>query len=697
LSPAHILSRSSRSMPASNTDHDTDSLSADHEVAQSPPPELLDPAKLAARLLLIRALEETQTDFAIAGADGAIVLVKVPVIEWVEPAYAVWCVAARSGKSGKNGYQRPYHGSRLEWSAWVADEPQGDHALATAADSFAVALAAGQHCAAFASDLAWLPSDIAVSADYTLTMPQLNGRDVAAVARGVCGDEPAAVIPDEYAAQLTPRLLRLGRRRNQTADQYLIKLSRLIESDRARSTSGRPAPSPSVREAPTLARLHGMDQAVEWGMALARDLKQVREGEIGWEDVDRGCLLSGPPGTGKTLFARALAATCGVPLISGSYSEWHGSGGAHQGDLLKAMKKTFKTARENAPSILFIDEVDSFPNRATITHRYVEWETQVVNALLAEIDGVEARDGVVLVAACNHPSKLDPALTRSGRLDRHIRIGPPNPEALVAILREHLGGDLESENLMPAAIAANGSTGADAERFVRGARRRARKDGRPVTFRDLLAEIGGSDDLSSADLWIVAVHEAGHAVVCCELAPGMLKAVTLNASKSHPGATSRMFPSVFLTVDSIRQRLVVMLAGRAAEEVILGAPSSGAGGEADCDLARASRLATASTASLGLDPDFGLVWLGPPDGPALARLAQKVPGLGARVKEAIHSAYSDALDIVRRRTEAVTALAKALVDRRALAGSDAESLVAQFPGGESGDGRQQLVVGVDRT
>ena len=123
-----------------------------------------------------------------------------------------------------------------------------------------------------------------------------------------------------------------------------------------------------------------------------------------------------------TLFARALAATCGAPLVTGSYGDWHGSGGAHQGDLLKAMK-TFTEAKSKAPSILFIDEIDSFPNRATITQWYADWETQVVNGLLALIDGAEGHEGVLVLGACNHPHKLDPALVRSGRLDRHVSRG----------------------------------------------------------------------------------------------------------------------------------------------------------------------------------------------------------------------------------------------------------------------------------
>ena len=254
-----------------------------------------------------------------------------------------------------------------------------------------------------------------------------------------------------------------------------------------------------------------------WGTALKADLNAYRQKRRSWADCDRGILVSGPTGCGKTTYARALARTCDVPLVQGSWSRWLANGTGHQGDFMLAMKKTFVEARELAPCIVFLDEVDSFPNRATLNHPQADWDIQCVNALLAELDGVQGREGVVVVAACNHPHLLDPALTRSGRLDRHVRIGLPDMGALEHILRVHLRDELADTDLQAVALLALGSTGADVERFVRGARRRARDAGRPMELVDMQAEIGGNDDRTPAEIRISAVHEAGHAIAAVEL------------------------------------------------------------------------------------------------------------------------------------------------------------------------------------
>lgn len=633
---------------------------------------LKDPARVAAALLLGHALAAAGTTVEDAGRDGALCVVLVPAACWAEVTREEWRTWIRGGGGWWEGTRDLYRDG-VGWVAWLPEEQPRPSDRLHAADAFAMAVSQGRHCAGFAADASWLPTDLVLAADHRLTLTVLTGADVALVARELCGGEATKTLADEQAALLTPRLLRLARRLGQTADAYVCKLRDLLHRELAPAG---PAAKESPRDAPTLDRLHGMDEAVAWGLAVAHDLQAFRDGTLAWADVDRGCLLSGPPGCGKTLFARALAATCGVPLVSGSYGQWLGTGNAHQGDLLKSMRKTFADARSRAPSILFIDEVDSFPNRGTIRHRYAEWDIQVVNALLAEIDGVEGREGVVLVAACNHPEKLDPALVRSGRLDRHVRIGLPDRGALALILREHLGDDLPGEDLSGAALAAAGASGADCERLVRGARRRARAAGRAMTVADLVDEIGGADDRSPDDLWIAAVHEAGHAVVASTLRPGSLGMVSLHGMAESGGRTrATLVTSVFLRAADVQDQLVMTLAGRAAEQEVFGIPSSASGGYAASDLARATGLAVVADTALGLGREDGLVWRGRPDVEAVPEMLASVPALVDRVRTRLDEAYTAARELVRQRLMAVEAVASALVARRVLDGPEAEDIV----------------------
>ncbi|WP_292492059.1 ATP-binding protein [Mesorhizobium sp.] len=190
-----------------------------------------------------------------------------------------------------------------------------------------------------------------------------------------------------------------------------------------------------------------------------------RPGRLGgWQDVDRGILLSGPPGTGKTTFAGALARTCDVHLVLGSLGRWQAKG--HLGDLLKAMRAAFDEARKNAPSIIFIDEIDAVGDREKYSDHNAQYCTEVVAALLECIDGADGREGVTVVGACNHPHKLDAALVRAGRLDRHVHIPLPDQQGREGILRWHLQGLLPDADLSGIAAKTAGWNGASLEQLV---------------------------------------------------------------------------------------------------------------------------------------------------------------------------------------------------------------------------------------
>lgn len=636
-----------------------------------PPALSEDPASRVAMAMLRRAIAAA----ALCPAWCSIHVVTAPSSAWTQLLSEAWEEMVRiavspGGKVGNAAWWR-----RGCWVNFVRQRElkgrmdDGDAAVGRA-------LAERKLLVGFAHDMSLFPRDLTDAADWHLAVAAPTSDDVrcgvpAPRGRGVTSISLSA----EDAAAVTPRLLRLATRPNQNAVAWFAKLGELLAKELGKAREATAAP----RAAPTLSRLHGMPEATEWGMALARDLAEYRRGALPWSAVDAGCLLSGPPGVGKSLFARALAASCDVPLLAGSYAVWHSAGTGHQGDFLRAMRKTFADAKAAAPCILFIDEVDSFPDRTKVTRHNGSYEIQIVNSLLAEIDGADARDGVVVMAACNHPEKLDPALVRSGRLDRHIRLTLPDADELAAILREHLGDDLPGEDLGRMGSLAVGRSGADCEKLVRGARRRARLRPGPMILADLLAELPGPGRDAAFERR-VATHEAGHVIAALEMGGALaVETVTIQSMDGRKGAMRALRNDAFLTEERVRDHLVVLLAGRAAEEVMLGHASCGAGGGASSDLAQATGLALRASVSMGLDPDDGLLWRGEPDEMTTRTMLECDPGLAARIRLKLSGAHEQAADLMRRRRAAVSALADALVERRTLNAFEIEGVVRYNP------------------
>ncbi|QIX22399.1 AAA family ATPase [Agrobacterium pusense] len=438
------------------------------------------------------------------------------------------------------------------------------------------------------------------------------------------------------------------------------------------------APTKKTTSVRPLETLHGYGEAKTWGLELARDLADYRAGVINWTDVDGGLLLSGPPGTGKTTFAKSLAETCGVGLVVGSYSTWLANGDGHQGDLLKAMRTAFDTARKLAPCIIFIDEVDNFVKRGSIGNgKADEWMRGVVNALLELLDGATSREGVIVIAACNDPSGIDEALRRSGRLDRHVEISLPDAGARMHILREYLGVDLD---LRPYLRRTAGMSGADLERAARDVRRLARRERTEIEDRHVVAALPTRVRRTPESLRRMSRHEIGHAVVGHVLGIGKLIAVHVTqeydpetAAGSVAGAaTFRPSDGELRTGSVFTDAICAKMAGLAAEVMYYGAHSEGC----ISDLEEATSLATYMLSTLGMGGTLSSA--GHRDQQALASARMMDPALARAVEEMLQAQAARAREILETHREAVDELVELLILRGRLKGPEVIETVRAY-------------------
>jgi cell division protease FtsH len=344
-------------------------------------------------------------------------------------------------------------------------------------------------------------------------------------------------------------------------------------------------------------------------------LKNPERYRLAGARAPRGTLMVGPPGTGKTLFARAVAGEAGVPFISvtgSSFVEMFvGVGAARVRDL-------FAEARKRAPAIVFIDEIDAIGQRRSggVVISNDERE-QTLNQLLAEMDGFDPLEGIVVLAATNRPEILDPALLRPGRFDRQVTIPLPNQTERLAILRLHcrdkqLASDVDLERV---ARGTPGFSGADLANLVNEAAifaaRASRTTLEPGDFdaardRIILGRREASNVLLPDERRAVAVHESGHAMVAalCDHADPVAKVTILPAGQAL-GVTEQLpIDERHLYSESyLRDSLAVRLGGRAAELVVFGEGSTGASN----DLASATDLATRMVREFGLSEAIGPV------------------------------------------------------------------------------------------
>ncbi|WP_162561770.1 AAA family ATPase [Limimaricola hongkongensis] len=398
---------------------------------------------------------------------------------------------------------------------------------------------------------------------------------------------------------------------------------------------------------------------------LMADLEAWRAGDLPWTDIETGWLIWGPPGTGKTMLATALARTAGVPLIAASYAQWQSTG--HLGDMQRAARATFEEARR-APNgcILFVDEVDAIGNRSAAgSDRGAAYENKVVATLLELLDGVVGREGVIVVGATNLPELVDPALRRPGRLGRILELPLPRPVQIAGMLRHHLGCELPDIDLRPFARQAAGISAAGIAALIRQARATARAARRPIDDMDLQQALDGQRPRSIAPhRERIAIHEAGHALAHHLLEITRPTAMRLTLTGGMVEVETLIEPQ---TLAQFEARLQTLLAGRAAERMLLGDVSAGAGGGEGSDLAMATETA------LRIETVFGLGGQGPLWIPGSTQHLALDCALAARVRKRLDAAEKATSHLLKPHLDALRRLAQRLLVEEEIEG---EALLA---------------------
>ncbi|MBL3596470.1 AAA family ATPase, partial [Rhodovulum sulfidophilum] len=396
---------------------------------------------------------------------------------------------------------------------------------------------------------------------------------------------------------------------------------------------------------------------------IVEDLAAWQAGDLDWSELSRSLLIHGAPGTGKTYLARQLAEAAGIALVEGSFADWQAQG--HLGHMLAAMSKCFDEAAAKAPCVLFIDEIDAAGSRFDVDQHGMNYRVQVVNGFLQQIDRLTRTPGEILIGACNQISRLDPAITRPGRFDQTVRMPLPSIADISRIPGKVLADKLSESAIDTLARAAVGKTPAELDAALRAATADVRRQRLPMSS-DLLRRHLGIDQPNPELLRRIAVHEAGHALAAELLVPGSVVKLSLS---DRDGRTERRSTFAEFTVEEIETELLILMSGRAAERLVLGDISGGAGGDRESDLALATSLVLQMDRELGLGCN-GDGWLGPSDMPKLTEEEKQ------RVRAKLGQAMKRADKLLTPHIDLLREVAAALIGVRELHGSAMRLLIA---------------------
>ena len=406
--------------------------------------------------------------------------------------------------------------------------------------------------------------------------------------------------------------------------------------------------------------------------------------EIG-ASMPKGILLVGPPGTGKTMLAKAVAGEANVPFFSMSGSEFVemfvGMGASKVRDL-------FKQAKEKAPCIVFIDEIDAIgQKRSGGQYGGNDEREQTLNQLLTEMDGFDDNSGVIILAATNRPESLDPALTRPGRFDRRVPVELPDLKGREEILKVHARKIKLAENVDFGAVArmASGASGAELANIVNEAALRAVRDGRKLVTQADLEEsietvIAGYQKknaiLTDREKWIVSYHEIGHALVAARQthsAP-VQKITIIPRTSGALGYTMQVEEGnhYLMNKEELENKIATLTGGRAAEEVVFHSITTGASN----DIEQATKLARAMLTRYGMSDEFDMVALETVNNQylggdtSLACSAQTQCEIDQKVVELVKAQHAKAVQILTDNRAKLDELAQYLYQKETITGDE---------------------------
>ena len=400
--------------------------------------------------------------------------------------------------------------------------------------------------------------------------------------------------------------------------------------------------------------------------------------------MPKGVLLVGPPGTGKTMLAKAVAGESNVPFFSMSGSEFVemfvGMGASK-------VRELFSQAKEKAPCIVFIDEIDAIGKKRDGQLGGNDEREQTLNQLLTEMDGFEDNTGVIILAATNRPESLDPALTRPGRFDRRVPVELPDLKGREAILKVHakkvkLADDVDFQKI---ARMASGASGAELANIVNEAALHAVRDGRKCATQSDLEEsievvIAGYQKknaiLTDQEKWTVAYHEIGHALVAAKQSHSapVQKITIIPRTSGALGYTMQVEEGnhYLMTKEEIENKIATLTGGRAAEEVMFGTTSTGASN----DIEQATKLARAMITRYGMSKDFDMVALETVNNQylggdaSLACSAETQAEIDRQVVSLVKNQHQKAIQILMDNREKLDELARYLYQKETITGEE---------------------------